>query len=221
MRCARRRGPGPRRRSAPGHRLVLALASVPLLAGLFLTGCADPVSGSASPAVPTPVQPQSDTSTTLPPTPTQVSAACPLLPASEVAAIYLVPLTAQEQQPVPQTGATLYNCSYLNGAKQQLAALQVLVNPAASGDPQQYLDSFVKPFLAQGAIAQPVTGLGAPAESYVRSDPSGPLAFVVASVRQVGSTWDVVQFLVSEHNAGDPKALAHMTTVLRSALHRM
>jgi hypothetical protein len=30
-----------------------------------------------------------------------------------------------------------------------------------------------------------------------------------------------VQFLVSEHNAGDPTALTHMTTVLRSALTRL
>jgi hypothetical protein len=179
------------------------------------------VSGTAKPAVPTPVQPRSETTTSRPPTPTQVSAACPLLTATEVSVIYLVPLTAQEQQPVPQTGATLYNCSYLNGAKQQLAALQVVVDPGASGDPQQYLDGFIKPFLAQGAITQPVPGLGVPAESYVLSDTSGPIAFVVAAVREVGPTWDVVQFLVSEHNAGDPKALAHMTEVLGKAINRL
>jgi hypothetical protein len=57
--------------------------------------------------------------------------------------------------------------------------------------------------------------------SYVRSDPSGPIAYVVAAVREVGSTWDVVQFLASEHNAGDPNALAHMTTVMRGALSRL
>lgn len=226
MRWGGARGPGP---SQLGLRLVAAIA----VGGLFLAGCADQVAGSPLPAVPTPVQPQSDTSTSRPPSTTssppatqppaviQVSAACPLLPPGEVAAIYLVPLTAQEQQPVPQTGATLYNCSYLNGAKQQLAALQILVNPTATGDPTHYLDGFVKPFLAPGAIAQPVSGLGTPAESYVLSNAAGPLAFVVAAVRAVGSTWDVVQFLVSEHNAGDPTALTHMTTVLRSALNRL
>ncbi|HEX4222456.1 MAG TPA: hypothetical protein VHZ97_08865 [Pseudonocardiaceae bacterium] len=213
MSWGRRRRPGP---SRLGRRLVATIAGL-----VFLAGCSDPVAGTARPAVPTPVQPQSDTSTSRPPAPTQVSAACPLLPAGEVAAIYLVPLTAREQQPMPQTGATLYNCSYLNGASQQLAALQVVVNPTVSGAPQQYLDGFVKTFLAPGATAQPVTGLGTPAESYVLSNSSGPQAFVVAAVRAVGSTWDVVQFLVSEHNAGDPTALTHMTNVLRSALNRL
>jgi hypothetical protein len=214
MTCARRRGPGTR---SPGHRLVCAFA----LGTLFLTGCSDQLSGTAQPAVRTPVQPRSDTSTSAPPPATQVSAACPLLSAKEVSAIYLVPLTAQEQPPLPQSGATLYNCSYRNDAEQQLAALQVVVDPTASGDPQQYLDGFIKPFLAQGATAQAVPGLDGPAEAYVRSDPSGPIAYVIAAVRQVGSTWDVVQFLVSQHNAGDPNALAHMTTVLRSALDRL
>lgn len=214
MTCARRRrrGPGPL-----GQRLVSVFA----LGTLFLAGCADQVSGTAQPAVRTPVQPRSDTSTSAPPPATQVSAACPLLSAKEVSAIYLVPLTAQEEQPLPHSGATLYNCSYRNDAEQQLAALQVVVDPAASGDPQQYLDGFIKPFLAQGATAQAVPGLDTPAESYVRSDSSGPIAYVVAAVREVGSTWDVVQFLVSEHNAGDPNALAHMTTVLRSALSHL
>ena len=213
MGWGRRRRPGPRQ-LGPG--LVGTLIAV-----LVVSGCSDPVSGTAKPAVPTPIQPQSDTSTSAPPPAEQVSAACPLLPASQVAAIYLVPLTAQEQQPVPQTGATLYNCSYLNGAKQQLAALQVVVNPDSSGDPQSYLDGVVKPFLAQGAIAQPVAGLGGPAESYLMTGQSGPLAYVVAAVREVGSGWDVIQFLTSEHNAGDPKALAQMTNVLRSALNRL
>jgi hypothetical protein len=188
---------------------------------LFLTGCSDPVSGTAQPAVRTPVRPQSDTSTSTAPPATQVSAACPLLSAKEVTSIYLVPLTAHEQQPVLQTGATFYNCSYRNNAGQQLAALQVVVDPAASGDPQRYLDGFIKPFLAKGATAQAIPGLNTPAESYVQSDSSGPLAYVAAAVRQVGSTWDVVQFLVSEHNAGDPNALAHMVAVLRSALNRL
>jgi hypothetical protein len=191
-----------------------------MFGALFVAGCSDAVSGTAK-AVANPVQPQSDSSTTRPPVAVQVSAACPLLPAGEVAAIYLVPVTAREQQAVPQTDAMLYNCSYLNGAKQQLAALQVVVDPAASGDPQEYLDGFVKQYLAQGAIAQPVAGLGAPAESYVMTGRSGPLAYVVAAVREVGSTWDVVQFLASEHNAGDPNALGQMTTVLRSALNRL
>lgn len=213
MRCRRRRRPRPRQL---GLRLVGTVA-----AAFLIAGCSDPVSGTAKAAVPTPIQPQSETTTSRPPAPTQVSAACPLLRADEVSAIYLVPLTAQEQPPVPQTGATLYNCSYLNGAKQQLAALQVVVNPGASGDPQEYLDGFIKPFLAQGAITQPVDGLGVPAESYVLSNASGPIAFVVAAVREVGSTWDVVQFLVSEHNAGDPKALAHMTAVLGKAINRL
>lgn len=213
MGCGRRRRPRPRQ---------LGLGLVGTIAAAFLVaGCSDPVSGSAKAAVPTPIRPQSDTTTSRPPAPTQVNAACPLLTAQEVSAIYLVPLTAQEQPPVPQTDATLYNCSYLNGAKQQLAALQVVVDPAASGDPQEYLDGFIKPFLAQGAVTQPVQGLGVPAESYVLSNASGPLAFVVAAVREVGSTWDVVQFLASEHNAGDPKALAHMTAVLGKALNRL
>ena len=214
MRSARRRRPGP---GPLGHRLVGVLA----VGSLFLSGCSDPVSGTPQPAVRTPVRPQSDTSTSAAPPVTQVSAACPLLSATEVSAIYLVPLSAQEQQSVPQTSGTLYNCSYRNDAEQQLAALQVVVDPAASGDPQRYLDGFIKPFLAQGATAQPIAGLGTPAESYVQSDSSGPLAYVVAAVREVGSTWDVVQFLVSQHNAGDPNALAHMTTVLRSALNRL
>src|SRR5437879_2457455 len=147
MTYARRRRPGPR---PLGHRLVGAFAA----GALFLAGCSDPVSGSAQPAVRTPVQPRSDTSTSMAPPATQVSAACPLLSAKEVSAIYLVPLTAQEQQPLPQNGATLYNCSYRNDAEQQLAALQVVVDPTASGDPQQYLDGFIKQFLAQGATAQ-------------------------------------------------------------------
>jgi hypothetical protein len=205
MTCARRRRTG----SGPlGHRLVSAFA----LGTLFLAGCSDPVSGTAQPAVRTPVQPRSDTSTSAAPPATQVSAACPLLSAKEVSAIYLVPLTAKEEQPLSQSGATVYNCSYRNDADQQLAALQVVVDPAASGDPQQYLDGFIKPFLAEGATAQAVPGLNTPAESYVRSDPSGPIAYVVAAVREVGSTWDVVQFLASEHNAGDPNARPPSTT---------
>ena len=188
---------------------------------LLLAGCSDPVSGTARPAVARPVAPQADSSTTQAPVAKQVTAACPLLPAAEVGSIYQIPVTSREGRPVAQTGGTLYNCSYLNGAKQQLAALQIVVDPMASGDPQRYLDEVIKPFLAQGAISQPVTGLGTPAASYVMSNSSGPLAFVVAAVLSVGSTWDVVQFLVSEHNAGDTAALAQMTAVLRSALNRL
>lgn len=205
-----RRGPGRRRLG------VLACAGLALL-----TGCSDAVVGTARPAVSQPVAPQADSSTTRPPATEQVTAACPLLPAPEVGAIYQIPVTSREQQPVAQAGATIYNCSYLNGAKQQLAALQVVVDPMASGDPQRYLDGFIKPFLAPGAISQPVTGLGVPAASYVMSNSSGPLAYVVAAVRPVGSTLDVVQFLASEHNAGDATALAQMTSVLGIALNRL
>ncbi len=208
------------RRGARQEPTRLLLAACAGLA--FLAGCSDPVSGTARPAVTQPVAPRADSSTARPPATKQVTAACPLLPAAEVGDIYQIPVTSREQQPVPQqTGATLYTCTYLNGAKQQLAALQVLVDPMASGNPQRYLDSVIKPFLAQGAISQPVTGLGTPAASYVMSDSSGPLAYVVAAVYPVGSTLDVVQFLASEHNAGNATALAQMTAMLRSALNRL
>ncbi|HEV3355482.1 MAG TPA: hypothetical protein VG247_01750 [Pseudonocardiaceae bacterium] len=207
---------GRRSRLAPRRLVVASCAGL-----LLVAGCSDPVSGTARPAVTQPVAPQADDSTTQAPVAKQVAAACPLLPAAEVGAIYQIPVTSREAQPVAQTSGTLYNCLYLNGAKQQLAALQVVVDPMASGDPQRYLDGVIKPFLAQGAISQPVTGLDTPAASYVMSGSSGPLAFVVAAVRSVGSTWDVVQFLVSEHNAGDTAALAQMTAMLRSALSRL
>jgi hypothetical protein len=204
------------------------------LAAILLTGCAATVTGAAAPAATStadPVAPPtsgltsspSKTPTSSPAAPPQlaVTAACPLLSAAEVGRIYNLTVGAQEGPPLTQTGSTTYNCSYVNGAEQKLAALQVVVDPAATGDPTQYLDGYVRAFLAPGANAQPVSGLGTAAVSYLKSDSSGPLAFVVATVRTVGSSLDVVQFLASTSNVNDPNALTQMIGVVRLALNRL
>ena len=218
-----------RRRAA----VLGAVLAATLLTVTLLTGCAPTVTGSAVPAItptssPTSASASRPTTTTAPPpTPSSqppqlpVTAACPLLSSAEVGQIYNLTVGAQEGPPQPQTGTTTYNCSYVNGAKQQLAALQVVVAPAATGDPHQYLDGYLHPFLAPGASARPISGLGAAAESYVKSDSGGPLAFVVAAVAPVGSGLDVVQFLASTSNANNPTATAQMVAVLRLALNRL
>lgn len=203
-----------------------ALTGAALLTAIALIGCAPTVTGAAVPVTVGPTSTSHPASTITPPPTTSpparpVNAACPLLSADEVGSIYNLTVGAQEGQPLSQTGVTTYNCSYVNGAKQQLAALQVVVDPTATGDPRQYLDGYVQPFLAPGESARPISGLGAAAASYLKSDGSGPLAFAVATVRPAGSGLDVVQFLASTSNANDPTAQTQMVKVLRLALNRL
>lgn len=225
-------GPGSARRWLAGTvptRTVLTGAA--LLIAIALIGCAPTVTGAAVPATVGPTSTSHPTSTITPPPTTPpttsppparpVTAACPLLSAEEVGTIYNLTVGAQEGQPLSQSGVTTYNCSYVNGAKQQLAALQVIVDPTATGDPTQYLDGYLHPFLAPGESGQPISGLGAAAASYLKSDRSGPLAFVVATVRSAGSGLDLVQFLASTSNANDPTAQTQMVKVLRLALNRL